>query len=72
MIFGIGVRYAGLLVLALFAGTLTIFVISPMITGFPLLNMAGQFLLKDLVLLAAAVAVVAADSNKVREQDTAE
>jgi len=53
LIFGIGVRYVGLLVLGLFIGTLTIFVISPTVTGFPFLNVTGQFLLKDLVLLAA-------------------
>lgn len=45
LILGIGVRYGGLLVLGLFAGTLTIFVISPTVTGFPFLNMAGEFLL---------------------------
>lgn len=66
---GIGVRYVGLLVLALFAGTLTIFVIAPSVTGFPFLNMAGQFLLKDLVLFAATIAVIAADYAK--EQSTA-
>lgn len=65
---GIGVRYVGLFMLALFAGMLTIFVISPMVTGFPFLNMAGEFLLKDLVLFAAAVAVTAADSMQAREQ----
>ena len=68
LILGIGVRYVGLAVLALFAGTLTIFVISPMVTGFPFLNMAGEFLLKDLVLLAATVAVIADDSAKGRER----
>jgi uncharacterized membrane protein YkgB len=35
LILGIGVRYVGLVFLGLFAGTLTIFVISPMVTGFP-------------------------------------
>jgi reactive chlorine resistance protein C len=68
LILGIGVRYVGLAVLVLFAGTLTIFVISPMVTGFPFLNLAGEFLLKDLVLLAATVAVIADDSAKGREQ----
>ncbi len=61
LILGIGVCYVGLLVLAPFAGTLTIFVIAPAVTGFPFLNMAGQFLLKDLVLFAATVMVIAAD-----------
>ncbi len=70
LILGIGVRYVGLLVLALPAGTLTIFVISPAVTGFPLLNMAGEFLLKDLVLFAATFTVIAADYAKVREHST--
>jgi putative oxidoreductase len=64
----IQVRYVGFLVMALFAGTLTIFVIAPAVTyggnGFPLLSLAGEFLLKDLVLLAATVAVVAADAAR--------
>ena len=64
LIFAIGVRYVGLVVLGLFAGTLTIFVISPMVTGFPFLNVTGQFLLKDLVLLAATVMLIAVDSSK--------
>jgi uncharacterized membrane protein YkgB len=70
LILGIGVRYVGLLVLALFAGTLTIFVISPAVTGFPFLNMAGEFLLKDLALFAATFTVIAADYAKVREHST--
>jgi uncharacterized membrane protein YkgB len=70
LILGIGVRYVGLLVLALFAGTLTIFAISPAVTGFPFLNMAGEFLLKDLVLFAATFTVIAADYAKVREHST--
>jgi uncharacterized membrane protein YkgB len=64
LVLGIGVRYVGLLVLGLFAGTLTIFVISPMVTGFPFLNLAGQFLLKDLVLFAATLMVIALDYSK--------
>src|SRR5215213_908112 len=64
LIFGIGVRYVGLVVLGLFAGTLTIFVISPMVTGFPFLNLAGEFLLKDLVLFAATLMVIAVDYSK--------
>ena len=70
LILGIGVRYVGLLVLALFAGTLTIFVISPAVTGLPFHNMAGQFLLKDLALFATTFAVIAADYAKVREHST--
>ena len=64
LIFGIGVRYVGLLMLGLFTGTLTIFVISPMVTGFPFLNLVGEFLLKDLVLFAATLMVIAVDSSK--------
>ena len=64
LVLGIGVRYVGLLVLGLFAGTMTIFVISPMVTGFPFLNLAGQFLLKDLVLFAATLMVIAVDYSK--------
>ena len=41
LVLGIGVRYVGLLVLGLFAGTMTIFMISLMVTGFPFLNLAG-------------------------------
>jgi uncharacterized membrane protein YkgB len=56
---GIGLLYAGLVTVGLFAGTLTIFVIAPGVTGFPFLTLAGQFLLKDLGLMAAAVNVIA-------------
>ena len=56
---GIALPYAGLVTVGLFAGTLTIFVIAPSVTGFPLLTLAGQFLLKDLGLMAAAVNVIA-------------
>jgi uncharacterized membrane protein YkgB len=62
LIAGLWVRYAALLSLVLFAGTLTIFVIAPGVTGFPLLTLMGQFLLKDLVLASAAIAVMARDA----------
>jgi len=65
---GMGVRYVGLLVLVLFAGTLTIFLIAPAVTGFPVLSLAGQFLLKDLGLSAATVMLIALDSAKMREK----
>lgn len=72
---GIAVRYVGLLVLILFAGTLTIFAVAPSVTygprGFPYLSLAGQFLLKDFVLAAAAVALVAVDSMMVRARGAA-
>jgi|SRR5215208_269828 len=64
LILGIGVRYVGLVLLGLFVGTLTIFVISPMVTGFPFLTLTGQFLLKDLVIFAATLMVIASDSSE--------
>jgi uncharacterized membrane protein YkgB len=59
LVTGIFLPYAGLVTVGLFAGTLTIFIIAPSVTGFPVLSLAGQFLLKDLGLMAAAVNVVA-------------
>ena len=59
LITGIALPYAGLVTIGLFAGTLTIFLIAPSVTGFPFLTLAGQFLLKDLGLMAAAVNVIA-------------
>jgi uncharacterized membrane protein YkgB len=59
MLAGIALPYAGLVTIGLFGGTLTIFAIAPGVTGFPALNLAGQFLLKDLGLMAAAVNVIA-------------
>jgi uncharacterized membrane protein YkgB len=63
-----GVRYAALLSVGLFAGTLIIFLIAPALTygeaGFPLLSLVGQFLLKDLLLMAASVSLVAMDSRR--------
>ncbi len=61
LVAGLWVRYVGLLTLVLFVGTLTIFFIAPTVTGFPLLNLTGQFLLKDFVLASAALTVVARD-----------
>src|SRR5262249_56346344 len=59
LVTGIALPYAGLVTVGLFAGTLTIFVIAPGVTGFPVLTLAGQFLLKDLGRMAAAVNVIA-------------
>jgi len=60
---GIGVRYVGLALLGLFAGTLLILAITPKVVygdpGFPVLSLAGEFLLKDLVLFAASVSLTA-------------
>jgi uncharacterized membrane protein YkgB len=62
------VRYVGLLVVLLFVGTLSIFVTAPTVSftsqGFPYLSLAGQFLLKDLGLAAAALAAVAHDARQ--------
>jgi uncharacterized membrane protein YkgB len=60
----------GLLVMGLFAGTLTIFVIAPAVsygtTGFPYLTLPGEFLLKDLVLFAAAFTLVGRPTSAAR------
>ena len=61
---GLWLRYVGLLTLILFAGTLTIFVIAPAVTGFPILTLPGQFLLKDVVLASAAITVAAMDAAR--------
>ncbi|WP_420795789.1 DUF417 family protein [Ktedonobacter racemifer] len=65
---GVWLRYVGLLCLILFAGTLTIFVATPEATGFPLLTLSGQFLLKDLVLAAAAWNIAAMDAVNQRNR----
>ena len=56
------------MLLGLFAGTLVIFLIAPMVTygeaGFPLLSLAGEFLLKDLVLFSASVSLVSMASAR--------
>jgi len=59
---GVAQRWVGILCMGLFSGTLAIFLIAPAVSygeaGFPNLSLAGQFLLKDLVLFAAALALV--------------
>jgi len=62
LIAGLWVRYVALASLALFAGTLTIFVIAPGVTGFPMLTVMGQFLLKDTVLASTAIGLIARDA----------
>lgn len=58
---GVALRWVGLFTAGLFVGTLVIFLIAPAVSygeaGFPNLTLAGEFLLKDLVLLAAALTV---------------
>jgi uncharacterized membrane protein YkgB len=67
------VRYVGLLVVLLFVGTLSILATAPTVSfsgqGFPYLTLAGQFLLKDLGLAAAAIAAVARDARQHRGMD---
>lgn len=60
---GFQVKWAGLALLGLFAGTLLIFLVAPKVTygdaGFPYLSLVGEFLLKDLVLFAASLTLTA-------------
>lgn len=66
LVAGVASRYVGLFVAGLFLGTLLIFVIAPAVSygeaGFPNLTLAGEFLLKDLVLLSAALVVAGSAS----------
>ena len=66
LVAGFMLRYAGLVLLGLFAGTLLILLIAPAVSygdaGFPLLSLVGQFLLKDLVLFGASLQVIAQDT----------
>ena len=66
LVAGFMLRYAGLVLLSLFAGTLLIFLVAPAVSygdaGFPLLSLVGQFLLKDLVLFGASLQVIAQDT----------
>lgn len=59
---GVAIPWVALGLVGLFAGTLLIFLIAPGVSygdaGFPYLTLAGEFLLKDLVLLAAVVALL--------------
>ncbi len=64
LVTGKALRIVSLLVAGQFAGTLLIFVMTPAVTyvesGFPGLSLAGEFLLKDIVLLASTLVVFAA------------
>jgi uncharacterized membrane protein YkgB len=59
---GVAIPWVSLGLVGLFAGTLLIFLIAPGVSygeaGFPLLTLPGEFLLKDTVLLAAAIALL--------------
>lgn len=63
LVTGFALRFVLPALMGLFAGTLVIFLIAPAVTytegGFPYLSLAGEFLLKDLVLFAAALALLA-------------
>jgi len=67
---GLAQRWVGLLCVGLFSGTLAIFVIAPAVSygdaGFPKLTLAGEFLLKDLVLFAASLAVIKLATDRQR------
>lgn len=55
------VKYVGILTMALFVGTLAVFILTPMVAygdrGFPLLTLPGEFLLKDVALMAGCASL---------------
>lgn len=69
---GVAVEWVSAGLIGLFAGTLLIFLIAPMVSygesGFPLLTLAGEFLLKDFVLMAAAVSLIVLTSDATGER----
>lgn len=69
---GKGIEWVSAGLVGLFAGTLVIFLIAPMVSygeaGFPFLTLAGEFLLKDTVLLAAAVSLIVVRSDAMANQ----
>lgn len=69
---GKGVQWVSAGLVGLFAGTLLIFLIAPMVSygeaGFPFLTLAGEFLLKDIVLLAAAVSLMVVRADAMAEE----
>jgi uncharacterized membrane protein YkgB len=62
------VKWAGLASMGLFVGTILILIIAPKVAygdaGFPLLQLPGEFLLKDLVLFAASCTLTAMASSR--------
>lgn len=64
---GLALPWVTLGLVGLFTGTLFIFLIAPAVSygeaGFPLLTLAGEFLLKDAVLVSAAIALFALSSE---------
>lgn len=65
LVWGTALRAVTPIVAGMFGGTLLIFVVAPAVSyteaGFPMLSLAGEFLLKDIVLLAATLSVFAAE-----------
>lgn len=70
---GFALRYVGLLLMGLFAGTLVIFLIAPAVAygdrGFPWLALPGEFLLKDLVLFSTALFFVGCTPATARNKE---
>ena len=64
----IQVKYVGILTMGLFVGTLAILILTPKVAygdaGFPLLSLPGEFLLKDIVLMAASASLSAMASQR--------
>jgi uncharacterized membrane protein YkgB len=64
----IQVKYVGILNMGLFVGTIAILILTPKVAygdaGFPLLSLPGEFLLKDIVLMAASAALSAMASER--------
>ena len=64
----IQVKYVGILTMGLFVGTLAILILTPKVAysdaGFPLLSLPGEFLLKDIVLMAASASLSAMASAR--------
>lgn len=68
LFFGIAVPWVATGLVGLFAGTLLIFLVAPGISygdgGFPLLTLPGEFLLKDAVLMAAAITLMSLSAEE--------
>jgi uncharacterized membrane protein YkgB len=64
----IQVKYVGILNMGLFVGTIAILILTPKVAygdaGFPLLSLPGEFLLKDIVLMAASASLSAMASER--------
>ena len=62
------VQYVSIVTMALFVGTLAILILTPKVAygdaGFPFLSLPGEFLLKDIVLMAASATLVATAHNR--------